>query len=147
MAMPRKTATQKARRRSGGKNAVARCSPIGRARYNRLPTSVGGLLDSRGPGRSGALTFLFAGRYEEALDWAEQAASLPNCQYWTHAHRVVALCRLGRHDEMAAAARTLVAQCPEFSVEFARKRLFYLKRPEQLELYLGALAEAGFAAS
>lgn len=94
----------------------------------------------------GALALLFAERYDEALEWAEQAASLPNCQYWTIAHRVVALSRLGRREDAVAAVRTLLAQSPEFSVEFARRRLFYLKRPEQLELYLGALAEAGLPA-
>jgi len=91
----------------------------------------------------GALALLFAGRYEEALDWADQAASLPNCQYWTTAHRVVALSRLGRREEAAMASRSLLKQCPSFSLEFARAKLFYLKRAEQLELYLGALADAG----
>jgi TolB-like protein len=95
----------------------------------------------------GALTLLFAGRYDEALDWADQAASLPNCQYWTTAHRVVALARLERRAEAAAAVRVLLAQCPGFSVEYARRKLFYLKRPEQLELYLGGLTEAGVPAS
>jgi TolB-like protein len=94
----------------------------------------------------GALALLFAGRYEEAINWTEQAATLPNCQYWTTAHRVVALAKLGRRAEAATAVRTLLGQCPEFSVEFARKKLFYLKRPEQLELYLGALADAGVPA-
>jgi len=94
----------------------------------------------------GALALLFAGRYHEALEWADQAASHPNCQYWAIAHRVVALTRLGRRPEAAGAVRTLLAQCPEFSVEFARRKLFYLKRPEQIELYVGALADAGIAA-
>lgn len=91
----------------------------------------------------GALALIFSGRYEEALEWADRASSLPNCQYWTQAHRVVALHRLGRHEEVAAAVRGLLAQCPVFSVEFARQKLFFLKRPEQLELYLESLAAAG----
>jgi TolB-like protein len=94
----------------------------------------------------GALALLFAGRYDEALEWADQAAALPNCQYWTTAHRVVALTRLGRHDDAADAVRALLAHCPDFSLEFARTKLFYLKRREQLDLYLGALAEAGVPA-
>jgi adenylate cyclase len=94
----------------------------------------------------GALALVFAGRYDEAIEWADQAASLPNCQYWTTAHKVVALARLGRQAESAAAARTLLGQCPEFTVEYARRKLFYLKRPEQLELYLGGLADAGVPA-
>jgi len=91
----------------------------------------------------GALALLFSGRYEEALDWADRAASLPNCQYWTTAHRVVALAKLGRRDDASAAVRSLLRQCPEFTLEFARRKLFYLKRSEQLELYLGGLADAG----
>ena len=67
----------------------------------------------------------------------------PNCQYWTIAHRVVALTKLGRRADASAAVRSLLRQCPEFTLEFARRKLFYLKRPEQLELYLGGLAEAG----
>jgi TolB-like protein len=94
----------------------------------------------------GALALIFAGRYDEAVEWADQAASLPNCQYWTTAHRVVALTKLGRRDEADATVRALLHQCPEFSLDFARRKLFYLKRPEQLELYLGGLAEAGLPA-
>jgi hypothetical protein len=40
----------------------------------------------------------------------------------------------------------LLEQCPDFSVEFARRKLFYLKRPEQLELYFDGLADAGVPA-
>jgi TolB-like protein len=94
----------------------------------------------------GALALLFAGRYDEAIEWTDQAASLPNCQYWTTAHRVVALAKLGRHVEASETVRRLLAQCPEFTVQFARQKLFYLKRPEQLKLYLGGLAEAGVPA-
>lgn len=91
----------------------------------------------------GALALLFAGRHEEAVDWAEQAMTIPNCQYWTWAHKTVALAQLGRLDEARATAATLVAMQPGFTVDFARRRLFYLKRPEQLEGYLGGLAAAG----
>jgi TolB-like protein/Tfp pilus assembly protein PilF len=94
----------------------------------------------------GALALLFAGRFDEAIEWADRAAALPNCQYWTTAHRLVALTRLDRRDEADAALRTLRRQCPEFTVEYAREKLFYLKRGEQLDLYLGALADAGVPA-
>jgi TolB-like protein/Tfp pilus assembly protein PilF len=91
----------------------------------------------------GALALIFAGRYEEAVVWADEAAALPNCQYWTLAHKVVALARMGRLTEAAAAVDRLLKVCPQFSLEYARSKLFYLKRPEQLEIYLGGLAEAG----
>jgi hypothetical protein len=41
---------------------------------------------------------------------------------------------------------TLLAKRPGFNLEFAREKLFYLKRPEHLQLYLGGLAEAGIPA-
>jgi adenylate cyclase len=91
----------------------------------------------------GALALLFAERYEQAIEWTEQAEALPNCQYWTTAHRVVALSRLGRTAEAAAAVRLLLHKRPGFTLEFARRKLFYLKRADQLDLYLGALAQAG----
>lgn len=91
----------------------------------------------------GALALLFAGRFDEAVEWTERASPLPNCQYWTIAHRVVALELAGRADEARAAVGSLLAQRPGFSVSFARRKLFYLKRPEQIEQYLGGLAGAG----
>jgi hypothetical protein len=39
--------------------------------------------------------------------------------------------------------RTLLKENPDFSIVFARRKLFYLKRPEQLKLYLDGLALAG----
>jgi adenylate cyclase len=91
----------------------------------------------------GALALVFDGQFERALEWADQAATIPNCQYWTSAHRVVALAHLGRDAEAAAAVKQLLRECPSFSLEFAREKLFYLKRPEQLELYLDGLTRAG----
>ncbi len=93
----------------------------------------------------GALALLFAERYDEALDWAERATTIPNCQYWAFAHRLVALTRLGRTDEIGAARAELLRRCPEFTIAYARAKLFYLKLPEQLDLYLGSLADAGVA--
>ena len=91
----------------------------------------------------GALAQLFAGRYEEALSWAEQAEGIPNCQYWTTAHRVVALAHLGRLEEAQAGVKKLLTICPGFTLDYARQKLFYLKRSEQLELYLEGLTLAG----
>lgn len=91
----------------------------------------------------GALALVFAGRYEEAVEWAERATAIPNCQYWALAHKVVALAHLGRRDECAVAVTELVERCPEFGVRYARRKLFYLKRPEQLDLYSSGLTIAG----
>jgi len=91
----------------------------------------------------GALALLFAHRFDEAIEWAERAAAIPNCQYWTTAHRVVALAHLGRTDEAQQAVAQLLHDCPHFSIGYARRKLFYLKRPEQLDLYLEGLRRAG----
>ena len=86
---------------------------------------------------------IFKGDFEAAVKWAERASMIPNCQYWTTAHRAVALAHLGRVDEAQKAARKLLSEKPGFSTAFARRKLFYLKRPEQLQLYLDGLALAG----
>ncbi|CAN5580795.1 winged helix-turn-helix domain-containing protein [soil metagenome] len=91
----------------------------------------------------GALAHLFAGRYEEAVEWTERAAVIPNCQYWTLAHRVVDLANLGRTEQCAAAVEALLSDCPNFTITYARHKLFYLKRPEQLACYLDGLRVAG----
>lgn len=91
----------------------------------------------------GALALIFSGRYEEAADWAGRAEAIPNCQYWSTAHRVVALAHLGRDAEAERARRRLLEVCPHFTVAYARDKLFYLKRPEQLERYLAGLELAG----
>ncbi|MCH8952140.1 MAG: tetratricopeptide repeat protein [Proteobacteria bacterium] len=94
----------------------------------------------------GALTFLFNHDFERALDWAERAGDIPNCQYWATAHAVVALAYLDRPDEARRMVERLLAEQPAFSRAFAEKKLFYLKRPEQLKLYLGGLDKAGVPA-
>ncbi|MPZ00947.1 MAG: tetratricopeptide repeat protein [Actinophytocola sp.] len=91
----------------------------------------------------GALALLFAGRYDDAIDWARRASSIPNCQYWTTSHWVVALAHSGRAQQAAAMVPALLAQCPMFSIDYATRKLFYLKRPEQRELYLDGLRAAG----
>jgi TolB-like protein len=91
----------------------------------------------------GALALIFMGDYEEALKWADRASLIPNCQYWTTAHQAVALALLERRDEARKAVDRLREEKPEFSCLFARKKLFYLKRPEQIQRYLDGLERAG----
>lgn len=91
----------------------------------------------------GALALIFVGDYEEALKWADRASRIPNCQYWTTAHQAVALALLDRLDDARKAVDRLRAEKPEFSRRFARKKLFYLKRPEQIRRYLDGLERAG----
>ena len=91
----------------------------------------------------GALALIFKGDYAAAIKWADRASLIPNCQYWTTAHRAVALALLERRDDARKSVERLLEEKPGFSRTFARKKLFYLKRPEQLQLYLDGLKKAG----
>jgi len=89
-----------------------------------------------------ALAHIFAREFDLANEWAEKATRVPNAHYWAFAHRVSALGHL-RHEEAKTAADELLQRKPGFSCEFARKRLFYVKDPVQLELYLEGLRRSG----
>lgn len=87
----------------------------------------------------GALALIFKREFATAIEWADRALLIPNCQYWTLAHRAVALAHLGRLEEARHTVDRLIEEKPGFSRAFARRKLFYLKRPEQLALYLEGL--------
>jgi TolB-like protein/DNA-binding winged helix-turn-helix (wHTH) protein len=93
-----------------------------------------------------ALAHIFAREFELAFDWAQRATRVPNAHYWAFAHCVSALGHLERPEELVVAKRELLQRKPDFSCSFARKRLFYVKRPEQLELYVEGLHKAGMPA-
>jgi TolB-like protein/class 3 adenylate cyclase len=90
-----------------------------------------------------ALAHLFGGDFEQAATWARSAIRVPNAHYWAKAHLVAALGHLGNEEQAASAIRDLLATKPDFSIDFARKQLFYLKRADQLEIYLDGLRKAG----
>ena len=91
----------------------------------------------------GAMALLFKKDFEAALQWANRASGIPNCQYWTTAHKVVALAHLKREDEAHQAAIKLRQELPSFTCAFAREKLFYLRKQEQIELYIDGLQKAG----
>ena len=91
----------------------------------------------------GALALIFKGDYETAVDWADRASEIPNCQYWTQAHKAVALAYLDRKTETCRVVERLLKEKPGFTRAFAKRKLFYLKRPEQIEVYLEGLTKAG----
>jgi adenylate cyclase len=91
----------------------------------------------------GALAFLFKGDFEAALAWTDRALVIPNRQYWTPAHRTAALAGLDRTDEARAAARALLAEKPDFTCAFARRKLFYVRDTAQLDRYVELLMAAG----
>lgn len=90
-----------------------------------------------------ALAHIFAREFELAFDCAQRATRLPNAHYWAFAHRVSALGHLQRPEELRAALSDLLQRKPDLSCSFARKRLFYVKQPAQLELYVEGLRRAG----
>ena len=90
-----------------------------------------------------AQSLLFQHEFEKALQYTERASAIPNYQYWTTAHMVVALVYLDRMEEAKRAVNRLLQQNPKFSLSFAREKLFYLKLPEQIELYMEGLEKAG----
>jgi TolB-like protein/class 3 adenylate cyclase/Tfp pilus assembly protein PilF len=92
-----------------------------------------------------SLAHIFRGEHEEAVAWARRAVQLPNAQYWAWAHLVAALGHLGDRTQLDRAVADLLRIKPDFSVDFAREHLFYLKRPEQLEAYLAGLRNAGLS--
>ncbi len=91
----------------------------------------------------GALALILAGRLEQAVEWAQKAILIPNCQYWARAHLAVALIYLGCSHEAAGTLAELKRLKPEFSLALAREKLFYLESREQLERYLEGLRRAG----
>jgi adenylate cyclase len=94
----------------------------------------------------GALAHIFKGDYETAIDWADQASEIPNCQFWTIAHKTVALAYLGEKQRTQVHVEKLLREQPKFSIAFARKKLFFLKDEKQLELYINGLTLAGIPA-
>jgi len=93
-----------------------------------------------------ALAHLFARDFEEAARWAQKATRVPHCHYLGFAHRVSALGHLQRTSELEAAVGDLLQARPRFSRALARQRLFYVKDPDQVALYLAGLAKAGIPA-
>lgn len=91
----------------------------------------------------GALALILSKNFERALEWTERAAEIPNHQYWTLAHKAVALAYLGRQPEAKHALAAAIVEQPDLSIEFARRKMYFLKRPEQLAFYLDGLKRAG----
>lgn len=91
----------------------------------------------------GALALLFMREFERAEAWSERALATPNCQFWAQAHRAVALAYLDRGDEARRCIEAIKREVPRFSQRYAKERMFYLKRTDQIELYLQGLEKAG----
>jgi hypothetical protein len=91
----------------------------------------------------GALAHIFNEDYRSAIEWADRASEIPNCQFWTIAHKTVALAYLGDKERAKKQIDRLMQERLRFSGEFAKKKLFFLKDAEQLSKYLEGLKLAG----
>lgn len=91
----------------------------------------------------GATAHLFRRDFEAAADWASQAEAVPNSHYWATAIKASALGHMGETDKAKLALADLKALRPGITRDFVRERLFYLRDPEQLEIYLSGLEKAG----
>ncbi len=91
----------------------------------------------------GALACIFQGNFEKAVRWVEQASHIPNHQYWTYAHKAVALAGLDQLNDAAAALAQAQKMEPQLNLSFARERLYYLRDEGQLTAYLNGLKRAG----
>jgi TolB-like protein/Flp pilus assembly protein TadD len=90
-----------------------------------------------------ALAHLFDEDFEEAAHWARRASQVPNAHYWANANLVSALGHVGEHRQAVEAVQSLRHRRPDFSHRFARERLFYVKNPTQIDLFLDGLKRAG----
>jgi tetratricopeptide (TPR) repeat protein len=90
-----------------------------------------------------ALAHLLVREFDLAVEWANKAILVPRCHYWPLAHRVSALGYLQTGNELASALNELLQRKPHFSGGFARRRLFYLKNPADLDTYVEGLRRAG----
>ena len=91
----------------------------------------------------GALAFIFNGKYEEAAIWARKSVRVPNSHYWANAALVSALGHIGRNDATAQAVKELLDLKPDFTCNFARDRMFYLRDKQQIDRYVEGLSKAG----
>ncbi len=90
-----------------------------------------------------ALAHLLAREFDQAVEWAQKATRIPNCHYWPFIHRVSALGHLERAEDLPIAMAELLQRKPDLTCGFARERLFYVKNPAHLDLYVEGLRRAG----
>lgn len=91
----------------------------------------------------GATAFLFKGDFDEAIAWAAEAEAVPNSHYWPVAIRASALANKGDLEGARAALDRLRNLRPGITLKFVKERLFYLRDPNQVSIYLDGLKKAG----
>ena len=91
----------------------------------------------------GALALIFKHDNEKAIKWLDKAMTIPNYQYWTTSHKVVALVNLNRIDDAKKLAGIIIKQNPGYCLSFVKEKLFYLKKQDQIDMYIESLKKAG----
>ena len=82
---------------------------------------------------------------EAAACAALRAVQVPNAHYSAHANLLSALGHTGDQPKIERARIELLRTKPDFTLELARARLFYLKSRNQLNRYLEGLTRAGIS--
>jgi DNA-binding SARP family transcriptional activator len=90
-----------------------------------------------------AIACIFNGEYEQAEDWARKSVSVANSHYLANAAMASVLGHLGRAEEAREAVQDLLELKPDFTCDFARERLFYLRDEAQIDRYVEGLKLAG----
>jgi len=91
----------------------------------------------------GATALLFKKEFQKSAEWAARAESVPNAHYWATAVRTSALAHLGDIERAGSALADLKAQKPDITCDFVKSRLFYLRDPAQIDIYVEGLRKAG----
>ena len=89
-----------------------------------------------------AFSHYLLGQYDASLSWAREALYVNPDHLQVLAVRSAALAQLGRSDEAAKAAETLLQNFPDFTVE-RHLRNFHWKNPADIAHYREGLSKAG----
>jgi adenylate cyclase len=91
---------------------------------------------------SSAFSHYLLGQYDASLSWAREALYLNPNHLQVLAIRAAALAQLGRSEEAAEAAKVLLSNYPDLTVE-QHLRNFHWKNPADVALYRDGLLKAG----
>jgi len=90
-----------------------------------------------------SLAHMFLGDPNAAAHWARSATLVPNAHYWARAKLIAWLAHCGDIASARAHVPALMRAVPGFSRGFARSRLFFVRDPMHLKLFLEGLQRAG----
>ena len=94
---------------------------------------------------SKAIALILLGRYDEGLDWAQQAQRKPNAAIWAFMPEISALGLLGRTGEAGAALERVRRFKPDVSLAFVDQSL-PITHAASREIFLNGLIKAGLSA-